>query len=254
MATFEKVDGNPFGAGQAPTQAPAPAATNKIARRPTLSPVQGDPFQKVAKRPERTWGEAIKDTGLGIATGAANIIGGAIEQRNSLEPTNLVRQGLRGLDRLGVKGASETAALVPGTPSEILGGRRAGSDSAGLSKATQMATDYLGESQSDALKQEKQELQDTKGFFASAGKVLSSPRLIGNFLAEQVPNIATMGAGTRAAAAQAGERAMAGALAKGLGTEAAETAATAAGHRAATAAATGMTTVMETGSAGQQTY
>lgn len=254
MATFEKVDGNPFGAGQAPTQAPAPTATNKIARRPTLSPVQGDPFQKVAKRPERTWGEAIKDTGLGIATGAANIIGGAIEQRNSLEPTNLLRQGLRGLDRLGVKGASETAALVPGTPSEILGGRRAGSDSAGLSKATQMATDYLGESQSDALKQEKQELQDTKGFFASAGKVLSSPRLIGNFLAEQVPNIATMGAGTRAAAAQAGERAMAGALAKGLGTEAAETAATAAGHRAATAAATGMTTVMETGSAGQQTY
>ncbi|HHA2651934.1 TPA: PLxRFG domain-containing protein [Stenotrophomonas maltophilia] len=117
-----------------------------------------------------------------------------------------------------------------------------------------MATDYLGESQSEALKQEKQELQDTKGFFASAGKVLSSPRLIGNFLAEQVPNIATMGAGTRAAAAQAGERAMAGALAKGLGTEAAETAATAAGHRAATAAATGMTTVMETGSAGQQTY
>ncbi|WP_164186104.1 PLxRFG domain-containing protein [Stenotrophomonas maltophilia] len=252
MATLEKVDGNPFGA--APAAGQAPSAGDKVARRPTLSPVQGDPFQKVAKRPERTWGEAIKDTGLGIATGAANIIGGAIEQRNSLEPTNLVRQGLRGLDRLGVKGASETAALVPGTPSEILGGRRAGSDSAGLSKATQMATDYLGESQSEALKQEKQELQDTKGFFASAGKVLSSPRLIGNFLAEQVPNIATMGAGTRAAAAQAGERAMAGALAKGLGTEAAETAATAAGHRAATAAATGMTTVMETGSAGQQTY
>ncbi|HGM5141285.1 TPA: PLxRFG domain-containing protein [Stenotrophomonas maltophilia] len=252
MATLEKVDGNPFGA--APAAGQAPSAGDKVARRPTLSPVQGDPFQKVAKRPERTWGEAIKDTGLGIATGAANIIGGAIEQRNSLEPTNLVRQGLRGLDRLGIKGASETAALVPGTPSEILGGRRAGSDSAGLSKATQMATDYLGESQSEALKQEKQELQDTKGFFASAGKVLSSPRLIGNFLAEQVPNIATMGAGTRAAAAQAGERAMAGALAKGLGTEAAETAATAAGHRAATAAATGMTTVMETGSAGQQTY
>ncbi|HFT7412047.1 TPA: PLxRFG domain-containing protein [Stenotrophomonas maltophilia] len=252
MATFDKVDGNPFGA--APAAGQAPSAGDKVARRPTLSPVQGDPFQKVAKRPERTWGEAIKDTGLGIATGAANIVGGAIEQRNSLEPTNLVRQGLRGLDRLGVKGASETAALVPGTPSEILGGRRAGSDSAGLSKATQMATDYLGESQSEALKQEKQELQDTKGFFASAGKVLSSPRLIGNFLAEQVPNIATMGAGTRAAAAQAGERAMAGALAKGLGTEAAETAATAAGHRAATAAATGMTTVMETGSAGQQTY
>lgn len=212
------------------------------------------PAQKVAKRPERSWGEAIKDTGLGIAAGAANIIGGAVEQRNSMEPTNIVRQGLRALDRLGVKGASETAALVPGTPSEIVGGRRAGSDSAGLSKATQMATDYIGESQSDALKQEKQELQDTKGFFASAGKVLSSPRLIGNFLAEQVPNVAAMGAGTRLAAAQAGERALAGALAKGLGTEAAETAATAAGRRAATTAATGMTTVMETGSAGQQTY
>ncbi len=258
MATFEKVDGNPFGAGAAaaPAAAPAPAptATDKVARRPTLSPVQGDPFQKVAKRPERSWGEAIKDTGLGIASGAANILGGAVEQRNSMEPTNIVRQGLRALDRLGVKGASETAALVPGTPSEIFGGRRAGSDSAGLSKATQMATDYLGESQSDALKQEKQDLQDTKGFFASAGKVLSSPRLIGNFLAEQVPNVAAMGAGTRLAAARAGERALAGALAKGLGTEAAETAATAAGHRAATAAATGMTTIMETGSAGQQTY
>lgn len=256
MATFEKVDGNPFGAGAAPAPAPAPAptATDKVARRPTLSPVQGDPFQKVAKRPERSWGEAIKDTGLGIASGAANILGGAVEQRNSMEPTNIVRQGLRALDRLGVKGASETAALVPGTPSEIFGGRRAGSDSAGLSKATQLATDYLGESQSDALKQEKQDLQDTKGFFASAGKVLSSPRLIGNFLAEQVPNVAAMGAGTRLAAARAGERALAGALAKGLGTEAAETAATAAGHRAATAAATGLTTIMETGSAGQQTY
>ncbi len=254
MATFEKVDGNPFGAGPAPAQAPAPAATDRIARRPTLSPVQGDPFQKVAKRPERSWGEAIKDTGLGIASGAANIIGGAVEQRNSMEPTNVVRQGLRFLDRLGVKGASETAALVPGTPSEIFGGRRAGSDTAALSKATQAATDYLGESQSDALKQEKQELQDTKGFFPSAGKVLSSPRLIGNFLAEQVPNVAAMGVGTRVAAARASERALAGAVAKGLGTEAAETAATAAGHRAATAAATGMTTIMETGSAGQQTY
>lgn len=253
MATFEKVDGNPFGASPAPTQAPAPT-TGKVARRPTLSPVQGDPFQKVAKRPERTWGEAIKDTGLGIASGAANIIGGAVEQRNSMEPTNVVRQGLRFLDRLGVKGASETAALVPGTPSEIFGGRRAGSDTAALSKATQAATDYLAESQSDALKQEKQDLQDTKGFFPSAGKVLSSPRLIGNFLAEQVPNVAAMGAGTRLAAARAGERALAGAVAKGLGTEAAETAATAAGHRAATAAATGMTTIMETGSAGQQTY
>ncbi|MBP2482858.1 hypothetical protein J3A72_003150 [Stenotrophomonas sp. PvP093] len=253
MATFEKVDGNPFGASPAPTQAPAPT-TGKVARRPTLSPVQGDPFQKVAKRPERTWGEAIKDTGLGIASGAANIIGGAVEQRNSMEPTNVVRQGLRFLDRLGVKGASETAALVPGTPSEIFGGRRAGSDTAALSKATQAATDYLADSQSDALKQEKQDLQDTKGFFPSAGKVLSSPRLIGNFLAEQVPNVAAMGAGTRLAAARAGERALAGAVAKGLGTEAAETAATAAGHRAATAAATGMTTIMETGSAGQQTY
>lgn len=241
-----------------PAKRPQPAGPTAGAPAPSLdfqsSFAPRQPVQKVAKRPERSWGEAIKDTGLGIAAGAANIIGGAVEQRNSMEPTNIVRQGLRVLDRLGVKGASETAALVPGTPSEIIGGRRAGSDSAGLSKATQMATDYLGQSQSDALRQEKQELQDTKGFFASAGKVLSSPRLIGNFLAEQVPNVAAMGAGTRAAAAQAGERALAGALAKGLGTEAAETAATAAGRRAATTAATGMTTIMETGSAGQQTY
>ncbi len=238
--------------------AATPGATTPVTNAPSLdfqsSFAPRQPVQKIAKRPERSWGEAIKDTGLGIAAGAANIIGGAVEQRNAMEPTNIVRQGLRVLDRLGVKGASETAALVPGTPSEIVGGRRAGSDSAGLSKATQMATEYLGESQSDALKQEKQELQDTKGFFASAGKVLSSPRLIGNFLAEQVPNVAAMGAGTRVAAARASERALAGAVAKGLGTEAAETAATAAGHRAATAAATGMTTIMETGSAGQQTY
>lgn len=246
-----------------PAKRPQPAGAMQSASASGAKPLAldvADPFtprqpvQKVAKRPERSWGEAIKDTGLGIAAGAANIIGGAVEQRNSMEPTNVVRQGLRFLDRLGVKGASETAALVPGTPSEIFGGRRAGSDTAALSKATQAATDYLGESQSDALKQEKQELQDTKGFFPSAGKVLSSPRLIGNFLAEQVPNVAAMGAGTRIAAARAGERALAGALAKGLSTEAAETAATAAGHRAATAAATGMTTIMETGSAGQQTY
>ena len=244
----------PAAPGASPAAATAPGGSPpSLDFKSSFAPRAPEP-QRVAKRPERTWGEAAKDTALGVAAGAVNILGGAVEQHNSMKPSNLVRQGLRGLDRLGVRGASELAAKVPGTVNEIAAGRSAGSDSAALSQATQFASQGIAGAQSSALQQERQELQDTKGFFASAGKVLSSPRLLGNFVAEQVPNIAAMGAGTRVAAARAGEKALAGALAKGLSTEAAETAATAAGRKAATTAATGLTTVMETGAAGQQTY
>lgn len=223
-----------------------------FARRPTASVAPAG--ERVAKRPERTWGEAAGDTALGVAKGAWNIIGGLMESRASMRPDNLARQGARVLDKLGVPGAQELAKRIPRTPTEAVLGQAAGSENAALSAGVQMAGDWLDRQQSDALQQEKQELAQTEGFLGSAKKVLTSPQLLANFVAEQVPNIATVGAGTRLAAARAGQRALAGAVARGLGTEAAEAAATTAGRTAATRAATGITTAMETGSAGQQTY
>lgn len=207
-----------------------------------------------SKQNERSWGQAIGDTALGVAAGAANLVGGLVETQEATKPTNIVRQGLRLLDRAGVPGASSLAAKVPRTLTERQFGMAPGAGSAATSKGVQMASDAIGGAQSDALQQEKQELAETEGFIGSAKKVLTSPRLLANFMAEQVPNIATMGVGTRLAAARAGQRALGGVLAKGLGTDAAETAAAAASKKAATTAATGMTTVMEAGQAGQQTY
>lgn len=207
-----------------------------------------------SKQIERSWGQALGDTALGVAAGAANLVGGLVETREATKPTNIARQGLRLLDRAGVPGASSLAAKVPRTLTERQFGMAPGAGSAATSKGIQMMSDAIGSAQSDALQQEKQELAETEGFVGSAKKVLTSPRLLGNFVAEQVPNIATMGVGTRLAAARAGQRALGGALAKGLSMEAAETAAAAAGKKAATTAATSMTTVMEAGQAGQQTY
>lgn len=240
---------------------PAPAAASparptnpfsQYAARP--QPSAAAPGLPVAKRPERSWGQVAGDSALGVASGVVNILGGLIEGKASTRPDNLARQGLRMLDRAGVAGMTDLAAKIPRSPSEVMLGHPGGTENAAVSAGVKAASDWIGDQQSDALKREKQELADTEGFFGSAKKVLSSPALLGNFVAEQVPNLATLGGGTRFAAARAGQRALAGAVAKGLGEEAATAAATAAGRKAATTAATGLTTLMETGSAGQQTY
>ncbi len=258
MATFEKVGFDPFAsanAGSSPASPPA-GGPGVLAKRPTLTKVEGNPFDsgRVAKRPGRSWGEAATDSLLGVASGTANIVGGLLEGKASAEPTNLARQGLRLLDRVGVKGAGDLAARVPGTAVETALGHAPGTGAAAVSAGMKAAGDWIGGKQSEALQEDKRELSQTEGFFGSAKKVLTSPRLLGNFVAEQVPNLATLGGGTRLAAARAGQRALVGAVAKGLGPEAAEAAAATAGKQAATRAATGITTAMETGSAGQQTY
>lgn len=262
MATFEKVSYDPFKSAAAPASggtgsASAPTGGGALVpRRPTATKVEGNPFEagRVAKRPDRTWGEVATDSLLGVASGTANIIGGLIEAKATSQPDNIARQGLRLLDRVGVPGTAEAAKYIPRRPSEAILGQPAGTASASVSAGVKAAGDWIGDKQSDALKQEKQELAETEGFIGSAKKVLTSPKLLGNFVAEQVPNIATLGGGTRLAAARAGQRALAGAVAKGMGEEAAGALATAAGRKAATTAATGITTAMETGSAGMQTY
>jgi len=236
----------------AETRARSTNPFSQYAARPQPSGANSAPL--VAKRPERSWAQAAGDSLLGVASGAANIIGGAIESTVATRPDNLARQGLRVLDRLGVAGMSDLAAKIPRTPSEAMLGHAAGTENAAVSAGVKAASDWIGNQQSDALQKEKQELAATDGFFGSAKKVLTSPALLGNFVAEQVPNLVTLGGGTRLAAARAGQRALAGAVAKGLGEEAASAAASAAGRKAATTAATGLTTLMETGSAGQQTY
>lgn len=237
-----------------PTSQARPAEANSVPALDFESRFVPKPLpNRVAKKPDRTWGEAAKDTGLGIVQGAVNILGGVIEQKETMKPSNLARQGLNLLDKAGVPGAGRLAAK-PRTFNEMMLGQPGGSGSRDISRAVQGISESISGAQSPALQHEKQALADTKGFWGSAKKVVTTPQLLGNFVAEQVPNLATIGTGTRMAAGRAAQQTLLKGLKNGLTQEAAETAAGIAGKKAATAAATGMTTAMETGSAGQQAY
>lgn len=147
--------------------------------------------------PPRTWGEAAKDTGLGIAQGAVNLVGGAASLVEMTNPINTLR---RTLGEFGVgSGPSSVAADL-----------------------TTSASDGITRRLSPTMQRKKQELAETEGFVGSAKKVITDPALLGQFVSEQVPTLATMGAGavatgSRAAAGAAGaaNAARTGALARG---------------------------------------
>lgn len=188
--------------------------------------------------PPRTWGEAAKDTGLGIAQGAVNLVGGAASLVEMTNPINTLR---RTLGEFGVgSGPSSVAADL-----------------------TTSASDGITRRLSPTMQRKKQELAETEGFVGSAKKVITDPALLGQFVSEQVPTLATMGAGavatgSRAAAGAAGaaNAARTGALARGATAEAAEQAAGAvtadATKRAATKFITGASTAIESGNANVQ--
>lgn len=198
------------------------------------------------KKPERTWGEAASDTLIGVGRGALNMVAGLADAQRATSAPTLARQGLRAVGALGVPGATALAAKIPESAGEVATGLAPGTIGREGSAGMQRADQALQGAQSDALTKDQQDLADTKGFFASAGKVLTSPRLLADQVAQQVPNIATMGAGTRTAALQAGERA----LAQGLGREAAEKAT----EKVGGTVATGLSTGLEVSQAAQQSY
>lgn len=211
---------------------------------------------QVAKRPERSVGQAIGDTSLGAARGAVNLASGVAALEDIASPRSIasrlapsVSTGAENLRSVGLGGVADALEpVVRDLPSaqQLLG-------SAGT---------WLDSKQSEALQQSKQELADTEGFLGSAKKVVTDPRLLGNFIAEQIPNLALMGVGTAAtgarAAGAAGARELERGLAAGLSPAAARNvarkAAESASRRAATRFATGANTGLETGAAGNQAY
>lgn len=150
-------------------------------RRPTIT-------RPEPPAPEgRTWGQAAKDTGIGIVQGAANL-GGAIAQ-----VPNLLTGGA--LDRYVVRPAQSALDRALGGPGE----------SRGLAGGIGVINETLDAAKSPALQADQQELAETEGALAAAGKVLTRPRLLGQFLAEQVPMLGTLGVGAAGSAAKAGQ-------------------------------------------------
>jgi len=149
----------------------------------------------------RTWGEAAKDTGLQIASGTAQLIGGLASGHEQMSPHNRV---LSGLARLGV-GPGPTTMLAEGTDA---------------------VTGAIEEKQSDTTKAKRKEFRDVKGFGASAKHLISDPVLLGGYAAEQIPTLATLGYGTAvragSVAGRIGAKATQKALAQGATKEAAE--------------------------------
>ena len=151
--------------------------------RPTATPEPAKPKLK------RTWGEAASDTALGVVQGGVNLVGGTAAL----------------VERVGFLNPLRDAGAHFGLLDE--GGSTYAAD------ATTAANEYLGEKLSPVLKRKKQELAETEGFIGSAKKVLTDPVLAGQFVAEQVPNVATLGYGTVATGARAAAAARPAALA-----------------------------------------
>lgn len=189
-----------------------------------------DPFKALSaqgtKPPaqSRSWGEVASDTARGIGTGAVNLATGLAQV------PNLLTGGA--LDKYVVRPAQ--SAL-----SEALGGP---ATSQGIAGAADQINEGIAAGYSPTLKQEQSDLQNTEGWLAKAGKVATSPTLLGQFAAEQVPMLATLGVGTSGTAASAGARALAGG--------ATEATALAAGKKAAERALVGANALMGGGFAG----
>ncbi len=197
-------------------------------RAPSLSDlvdprVQGSLAPALPK--SRTGGEIVGDSARGAAQNVVGLTAGmAAQVPNMLTGGALdeyvVRPAQRALDR-------------------ALGG--VGQDY-GLAGASRRMSEGLSSGLSPVLKAEQQKLQDADGWWNKAKTVATNPTLLGQFAAEQVPTLLTLGVGAAGTAAAKGSQV----LARG-GTQAA---AQQAGKKAAERSLIGANTAMGAGFAG----
>lgn len=241
-------------ARKAATAAPGLDFEPRFAARPTATAAAANPATAVAKKPERTWGEAAKDTALGIGQGVVNLAGNLAEGVEATSPTGIARN-LVGLARRVVPSANlpniPSSAQLAADAATTLAGREPVSMPTSA-EAFGAATNKITENLSPALQAEKQELAQTEGFFGSAKKVLTSPRLLAQFTAEQIPNLATLGTGSRMSAAGAVTGVVDRALAGGATREAAEALGRQAAKEGAEKFIVGANVGLESGAASQQ--
>lgn len=162
-----------------------------------VRPSKGFSFDPTGAKPvtpptSRSAGEVAKDTGVGVVQGGANFAMDLGQAANLLTGGTLdryvVRPAQRALDR-------------------AVGGE---GNAPGIAGAEGESNRRLDQEKSPLLRRKQQELSETKGILPSIKKVITDPTLLGQFAAEQVPMIATLGAGTagtgaKAIAAGAGE-------------------------------------------------
>lgn len=122
---------------------------------------QPDPYVAGRNDPDRTWGEAAKDTGAAVMGGFANMGGGIVHLADTL-----------------------TGGLVD------IGAREAFKD----------AGDYWEGAKSDALKSDKEKLAATNGFLPTIRTLFENPRLIGDIVAGSTPYLLPTGAAARVGA------------------------------------------------------
>lgn len=200
------------------TQRPRPPKLSDFAP-PQLQGTIAPPLPK-----KRTAGEIAGDTLRGIGQGASSLATGLAQV------PNLLTGGA--LDDKIVRPAQSALSQALGGPAV----------SQGLAGASEEISGSIAAGYSPVLKAEQQKLQDADGWFEKAKTVATNPTLLGQFGAEQVPMLATLGAG---AAGSASARS-AQALAQG----ATQAAAQQVGKKAAERALIGANTAMGAGFAG----
>lgn len=164
-------------------------------------PVRPVPAQTQQPKLTRSWGETAKDLAVGVGQGTANLLGGTAELANTLTG-GLIDKGVR-------KAQGAVDQLVNG------GEYREGP---GITGAYSDLNKQLDAAKSPLLQRRNQELADTKGFFASAKKILTDPVVLSDQVAQQVPQLVSMAGTARGTLAKGAEKA----LAKGATREAAE--------------------------------
>ena len=165
------------------------------------APVRPTETQTEAPKLTRTKGELAKDLGMGVVQGASNLLGGTAELINTATG-GLLDKGL---------------GYAQGAVNKVVNGGEF-KEGPGVTGAYGEFDRQTGLELSPLLRRKQQELADTKGFFASAKKVVTDPALAGQFVAEQVASLAVPALGARGTLVKATEAA----AAKGLGVEAAK--------------------------------
>jgi len=190
--------------------------TNQSAAKPQPKPVVST---------ERTVGEAFKDVGAGLVSGAGSLVQ-LPGQLYGLATGNFSKTGALGL----------------------------GEDIAKYGEEMKSTGLKAREAERAAKVQEAEKTGQFAAFKAGFGETITDPALFTSFLAEQIPNILPMIATGGATAALTAGRASAAALAKGASKEAAAAAGKSAGAKAGTTAVIQTGAVMQGADIGAGSY
>lgn len=225
---------DPFAAA---ASAPAAAATAAPAATPAAPRTRTEHAKDV--------GASIAQGGLSLLAGMGTLAGkapipfaGIAEAVTGKPQARNIGQAVSSLN------AGLSMALAGGNVEQVRSAAEKGIGGPSIAEIYQAPIEAVDAAKSAQLQERQQKLSEADGFVDAAGTVITDPMLLEGFLAEQIPNLALLGAGTAGTAAKV----TAATAARGVGTEAA----TAAGRAAATKQIGIAEGLMEAGPAAQQ--